>query len=196
MPFSHDTSAPARLATEDFVLRPITVADAALDYAAVMESRVVLRLWQQSSWPADDFTVDDNRTDLELMEKRHSAGEAFGYTVLSPNESECLGCVYVFAHDARFLAASDVTAVTDASWDRIDAAVYFWVRTSRVATGLDRSLLGHLRRWFADDWGFDDTVFVTSDLFTQQVQLIDSTDLELRFEIVEPDKPGRYLGYA
>ena len=56
--------------------------------------------------------------------------------------------------------------------------------------------MARLRRWFADDWGFDDTVFVTSNLFTQQVQLIESTDLELRFEIVEPDKPGRYLAYG
>jgi hypothetical protein len=187
---------PARFATGDFVLRPITVADAELDYAAVMESRALLRLWQQSTWPADDFTVEDNRADLEQMEQRHAAGVAFGYTMVSPDESACLGCVYVFAHDARFLAAADIAAVTDAAWDRIDAAVYFWVRASQLPIGLDRSLLDHLRRWFTDDWGFDDVVFVTSELFTQQVQLMEATDLELRFEIVEPDKPGRHLAYG
>ena len=196
MPFRDDTRPPARLVTADFVLRPITVADAVLDHAAVMESREVLRLWQQSSWPADDFTVEDNRIDLERMEQRHGAGNAFGYTVLSPDESECLGCVYVFAHDARFLAASEVAAVSDARWERIDAAVYFWVRTSTTPAGLDSALLACLRRWFRDDWGFDDVVFVTSELFGQQVDLIESTDLELRFEIMEPDKPSRFLAYG
>jgi hypothetical protein len=161
-----------------------------------MESRAALRLWQQSSWPADDFTVEDNRADLQRMEERHVAGVAFGYTVLSPDETRCLGCVYVFAPDARFLAVSDVAAVDGGRWDRIDAAVYFWVRTSTTADELDRSLLSCLRRWFRDDWGFEDVVFVTSELFTQQVQLIESTDLALRFEIVEPDKPSRYLAYG
>lgn len=177
-------------------MRPITVSDAALDHAAVMESRDALRLWEQSIWPADDFTVEDDRADLERMEERHVAGVAFGYTVLDPDESRCLGCVYVFAHDARFLAVSDITAVSGARWDRIDAAVYFWVRTSMTAGGLDRTLLGRLRQWFRDGWGFDDVVFVTSELFTQQVQLLATTDLELRFEIVEPDKPSRYLAYG
>lgn len=196
MPFRHDLTAPDRLTTDDFVLRAITVADAELDYAAVMESRDLLRLWQQSTWPADDFTVEDNRVDLHEMERRHTAGAAFGYTMLDHDESTCLGCVYVFAPDARFLAAATVTAVGEAAWDEIDAAVYFWVRTSMLSVGLDRALLGHLRRWFADDWGLDDVVFVTSELLTQQVQLIEGTDLELRFEIAEPDKPGHHLAYG
>lgn len=196
MPFSDSVCAPNRLATAQFVLRPIAAADALLDYEAVMESRLSLRRWQQSSWPADDFTVDDNRRDVERMEQRHRAGEAFGYTVLSPDESECLGCVYVFAHDARFLAAADIVAVGEARWDQIDAAVYFWVRTSRLTPGLDHLLLMRLRCWFADDWGFGTVVFVTSEPFTEQVELIESTGLELRFQIVEPDKPGRFLAYA
>jgi hypothetical protein len=196
VPFPRELTPPARLVTAEFVLRPITAADAELDHAALMESRELLRLWEQSTWPADDFTVEDNRADLEKMEQRHTAGVAFGYTMLSPDESACLGCVYVFAHDARFLAAADVVAVTDAAWDRIDAAVYFWVRASQLPRGLDRSLLDHLRRWFADDWGFDDVVFVTSELFTQQVHRLEATDLELRFELIEPGKPARYLAYG
>jgi hypothetical protein len=72
----------------------------------------------------------------------------------------------------------------------------FLVRTSKLVVGLDRSLLAHLRGWFADAWGLDEVVFGTSELFIQQVQLIESTDLELRFEIAEPDKPGRHLAYG
>ena len=196
MPFRADLAPPVGLTTESFVLRPITAADAALDHAAVMESRVELRTWEQSSWPDDDFTVEANRADLERMEQRHVDGVAFGFTMLRPDESECLGCVYVFAHDAAFLAASTVTAAGDARWDAIDAAVYFWVRTSLVADGLDRALLGQLRRWFAEEWRWSDVVFVVSELFAQQLAMIDETDLERRFEIVEPDKPARYWAYG
>ena len=39
-------------------------ADADMDYAAVMEGREYRRTWDQSTWPADDFTVAANRKDL------------------------------------------------------------------------------------------------------------------------------------
>jgi RimJ/RimL family protein N-acetyltransferase len=122
---------PAELRTDEFVLRPIRATDAELDYRAVMETREYLRLWEQSTWPADDFTVDANREDLVGLEERHDAHRAFTYTVLDPDGVECLGCVYV-----------------------------------------------------------------TSERFTQQADLIDSTDLILKFELLEPDKPGKYLVFG
>lgn len=196
MPFAHDLIAPERLATGEYVLRPITVDDAALDHAAVMATRDHLRLWEQSTWPEDGFTVADNRADLQRMEARHVAGDAFGYTMVDPGETECLGCVYVFPHDARFLAAADVTPLGDHRWDEIGAVVYFWVRGPRMDDGLDRRLLVDLRRWFADDWPLDRVVFVASEPFVHQVELLAGTDLELRFELREPDKPAPYFAFG
>jgi hypothetical protein len=196
MPFAPDLRAPVRFETDEYVLRPITVADAELDHAAVVATREHLRLWEQSSWPDDDFTVEANRDDLERMERRHLAGEAFGFTMLAPDEHDCLGCVYVFPHDARFLASADVAPLGDVEWDAVAAAVYFWVRADRMDDGLDRRLLADLKRWFADVWGLEPVVFVTSESFTQQLDLLHSTDLEPRFEIREPDKPAPYLAFG
>jgi len=53
--------APAGMAADAFMLRPIVVADAELDDAAVMESRESLRLREQSTWPEDVFAVEHNR---------------------------------------------------------------------------------------------------------------------------------------
>ncbi|WP_296197110.1 DUF5655 domain-containing protein [uncultured Microbacterium sp.] len=44
---------PTGLATDEFALRPIRASDASRDYTAVMETRVDLRIWEQSSWPED-----------------------------------------------------------------------------------------------------------------------------------------------
>ncbi|GAB2471558.1 hypothetical protein GCM10027063_10110 [Promicromonospora xylanilytica] len=199
---------PAELRTEEFVLRPITADDARLDHAAVMETREHLRLWEQSSWPEDDFTVEANRADLVDLEERHAAARAFTYTVLDPLRTECLGCVYVFPTNAAFLTRAAVTPVGDDEWARVQAVVYFWVRRSRVEagsetgletglqTGLDGRLLAALRAWFADAWGLERTVFVTNEQFTQQVDLIERTDLSRRFELVEPGKPGVYLVFG
>ncbi|HEU4849283.1 MAG TPA: hypothetical protein VFS93_02625 [Terrimesophilobacter sp.] len=72
--------------TDEFVLRPIVADDAELDHAAVMETREYLRLWEQSTWPEDDFTVEANRKDLVGLEQRHAAHRAFTYTVLEPGK--------------------------------------------------------------------------------------------------------------
>lgn len=188
-------SAPDGLATDDFILRPIVAADAELDYAAVMESRDYLLGWEQTGWPEEDFTVEANRDDLEKMERWHADGAGFSYTVMNPAETECLGCVYLRSTDARAYAGARVTPVGDHRWEDYEATVSFWVRRSRLGTATDRALLDALRAWLAKDWSFRGHLFVTSELFAQQVDMIGRTDLQLRFKIRQPDKPGRYLAY-
>lgn len=196
MPFKDSvTVVPHGLRTSEFTLRPIVAADAELDYAAVMDSRVHLRTWEQSGWPQDDFTLAANRADVEMLERRHADGTAFTYTVMDPAGTQCLGCVYLMATDARMFHGARITPATDRAWDTYDAAVYFWVRSSRLGTATDRALLETLRTWLARDWAFGGHLFVTHEQFTPQVELIGGTDLELRFEIEEPGKPGRYLAY-
>ena len=67
---------PHGFSTDRFLIRPVTVADAQLDFDAVMSSKEFLRTWEQASWPEDDFTVEANRADLDKMETRHEAGYA------------------------------------------------------------------------------------------------------------------------
>jgi hypothetical protein len=196
MPFDPDLVAPTGLRTAEFVLRPIAIADAERDFAAVMESRDYLRLWEQSTWPADDFTIDENRADLEGLAERHRDRRAFTFTVSDPEDTACLGCVYVFPTDAAFLAKSSVTALGDLSWDDVDAVVYFWVRASRMETGMHERLLDALRRWFDETWRLNETVFVTNERFERQRELLDATDLQRRFELREPVKAGVYLAFG
>jgi len=187
---------PDELRTEQFVLRPITADDAERDYAALMETRELLRLWEQSTWPADDFTVEANREDLIGLETRHREGRAFTYTVVDPADTEALGCVYVFPITANFLAKATVTPTGERRWADVDAVVYFWMRSSAMQLGLDAALLAAVRSWFREVWKTERTVFVTNEQFTQQLGLLQSTDLQLEFELVEPDKPGRYLVFG
>jgi hypothetical protein len=197
VPFSESTQpVPEELRTDEFALRPIVADDAEMDYAAVMETREYLRLWRQSTWPEDDFTVEANRKDLVDLEQRHTARRAFTYTVLDPEGSRCLGCVYVFPTSATFLANSTVTPVGDDQWAEVDAVIFFWARLSAMATGMDERLLAALRTWFMDEWKLAKTVFVTSEQFTQQVSLLNHTDLKLKFELREPGKPQKRLVFG
>ncbi len=187
---------PAELRTEQFVLRPIVADDSEADYDAVMETREYLRLWQQSTWPEDDFTVEANRKDLVELERRHVERRAFTYTVLAPDGTECLGCVYVFPPSAAFLMKSTVTPVGDDDWADVDAVVFFWARASQMETGMDERLLAALRAWLNEEWKLHRAVFVTNEQFKQQVDLIGSTNLSLKFELLEPGKRGKFLAFG
>jgi hypothetical protein len=189
-------SAPAGLRTPRFVLRPLLGSDAELDYDAVMESREFLRKWEQSTWPEDNFTVEGNREDLLKHERQHVEGEAFTYTVMSLDETECLGCVYVLPPDAKMWSGANVTNLGADSWSECDATVLFWVRKSRLAEGLDRALLDSLLAWLKREWSFTAPVIVTNEQFDQQVATIESTNLGRRFELRVPGNPGAFLAYA
>lgn len=197
MPFPPDLAAPPGLTTAELLLRPITADDAERDHAAVMESREALRVWEQTGWPADDFTVAENRADLDGLEQRHAEHRAFTYTVLDPAGTTCLGCVYVMPPDARMYDGAHVVPVAaEDRWEDVGAAVYFWVRASRLAAGTDLVLLASLRDWFRDGWGLDRIVVVTPEDLAQQVATVEDAGLRLRFTVTERDKPGRYLAYG
>jgi hypothetical protein len=187
---------PAVLRTAEFALRPIVAGDAELDYAAVMETREYLRLWRQSAWPQDDFTVEENRKDLAECEERHLAGRAFTYTVLSPDGTECLGCVYVYPTRATFLARAAVTPVGGEAWADVEAVVFFWARLPQVQAGMDERLLAALRAWFTGQWKLTRVLYATSEPFTQQVDLLHSVGLKVKFELQEPGKPRKRLAFG
>jgi hypothetical protein len=180
--------APQGTQTDEFLLRPIVAGDAALDYEAVMESTEFLRRWEQTGWPEDDFTVEANRADLARMEQRHNEAQSFTYTVMNPTETQCLGCVYVTPSDARLFAKAKLVAVGDDRWSDFEAGTHFWIRTSRIADGLDRRLLDTLDRWFVHDWRLERYVFVSSVQCPEQAALIESTGRRVRFELEYRDR--------
>lgn len=169
------------LRTECFVLRPITVADSERDYEAVMESREYLRKWEQSTWPEDDFTVEDNRGDLIDLATWNADRRACSYTVLDWSESMCLGCLYIFPTDAKFLLESVITPVGGDEWIDFDAGVYDWVRKSQMDAGKDAEFFSLLRNWLAGEWGFDKYLFATNEQFVEQEKLFRRSDMSLRF---------------
>lgn len=196
MAFNDDFHAPDELRTDEFLLRPILASDAQLDYEAVMESKEFLRQWEQSSWPEDDFTVDANREDLAKLERRHTDGESFTYTVMNPTETQCLGCVYIFPTTARLFSKAQISAVDGARWSAYEAAVYFWIRKSRLADRLDRRLLEALGPWLEHEWNIEHHLIVTNEQFAQQVAMIERINLQLKFQLTFPNEPGKSLAYA
>ncbi len=188
--------APDALRTERFLLRPIRASDAEADHAAVMETRELLLAWEQTGWPAEDFTVAANRDDLVRLARSHDAGESFTYAVLDPTSDDYLGCVYVMPTSAAPFAAARIVATDGGRWTDHDAAVYFWLRASRSTDALDAALLDTLDDWFRDAWLLERYLLLTSERVGRHVALMEATGRTLRFELTYPDKPGKELAYS
>ena len=138
-----DVEIPAGFETPEFRVRPITVADAEKDYEAVMESMEIIHASLFSdSWPTESFTLEENRRDLANKELRFERRTSFTYTVVSPDESQVLGCVYI-----------------NKGQRGPDAAVFMWVRASAHDAGLDPVLEAAVREWMERDWPFEWVVY-------------------------------------
>ena len=91
-----DFDPPAGLDTERMHLEVLRPEVAELDYRAFMSSVDHLqRTLHWGSWPSEDMTVEDNAKDLVRHAREFEAREAYAYTVLAPDGSECLGCLYM-----------------------------------------------------------------------------------------------------
>jgi len=166
---------PETRRTARLFLRPLAAADAERDYDAVMSSAPELRRWSQSGWPAEDFTLAENRADLERHEREHRERVAFTYTVLDPPGARCLGCVYVQPPGAELASRCEGAARP--------ATVGSWLRTSRLATYFDHHLLYGLRSWLGSEWAFDRVLFPVVRDESRQAELLRQAGLALAFDI-------------
>jgi len=83
-------------------------------------------------------TVADNLVDLGWHQKEFELRRSFAYTVVAPDDSQVLGCVYINPSETH------------------DAHVWMWVRRAAWEEGLDPLLEGTLRDWLAREWTFQD----------------------------------------
>ena len=139
-----DFNIPKTLENEKFRLRMLTVNDVVKDYDAVMTSIARLKkvFGPKTRWPTG-LTLEQDLIDLGWHHSEFQQRKSFAYTVMSPTESECLGCVYCNPTRKR----------------GYDAAVYLWVRDSEIEKGLDPILFHAVKEWLANDWPFQKVAY-------------------------------------
>ncbi len=177
-----DAAVPHGVLTEQLRLEPLTTRHGALDYAAVILSRTMLRTWSGSDWPADDFTLDDNLSDLARHEREHQERLAFTYTVLSPDGKSCLGCVYLVPNTVALLEPR-----------AMDALARFWLAAPLAGSGLDGLLLSTLRRWLRDEFAFGRVLYHANSRDTGQLHLLRGAGLTERAAASIPGRGGLFV---
>ena len=130
---------PGEFATAKFTLRMLSIDDVEKDFEAVTSSAArVSKVWPDSGWPAG-LTLRQNLIDLGWHEKEFQNRSSFAYTMVAPDESQVLGCVYFYPTDKA----------------EYDAEVFLWVRESEAATDLDKALFETVQQWLMSDWPFE-----------------------------------------
>ena len=137
---------PTVLEHPRFRLRMLTIHDLIRDYEAVMVSVEHLQATYSAIWGADwpaGLTLEEDLIDLGWHQREFTLRTSFAYTMMAPDESRCLGCLYI--NPTRKAGH--------------DASITMWVRADELASGLDAILEAEARRWIAKDWPFSNRAF-------------------------------------
>ncbi len=135
-----DFQIPETLEADKFRLRMLTIRDIDLDYEAVMSSIIHLQETQpfgpDHKWPTKKLTHEQDLIDLGWHQKEFQNKTSFAYTVMSLDESICLGCLYIYPPPNS----------------EYDAMIMMWVRESDKS--LDEKLFNAVKQWVSDEWPF------------------------------------------
>jgi hypothetical protein len=129
---------PTAMAGERFVLEPLGSQHNDSDYEAWTSSMDHIHAtpgFEDAAWPRE-MTLEENQADLERHAREFELRDAFTFTVLEPDSSRVIGCVYIYPSDRP----------------ECDADVRSWVRATHA--DLDGPLRRGVAAWLARDWPF------------------------------------------
>ncbi len=134
---------PEKLETSKFRIRKLCAKDVYLDYMAVMSSIDIIRQTRGGSWPTPELSFEDDLIDLSWHQREFEHGSSFAYTVMSLDETECMGALYFYPPGFRKEAP-----------EGSDVDVSFWVTQKGYDQGLYPELYRTVKDWLAKDWPF------------------------------------------
>jgi len=148
-----DFVVPDTLENEHFRIRMLSVNDVVKDYDAVMTSIEHLnKMHPTSNWPTKDLTFEQDLIDLGWHQKEFQMRSSFAYTVVSLDENQVLGCLYI-----------NPTKKGD-----FNARITMWVRASEIDKGLDPILFDSVKKWISEDWPFEKVAYLGRQISLEQ----------------------------
>ena len=153
-----DFKIPEMFQNEHFRIRMLSVNDVVKDYDAVMSSIDHLQgvFGPNSKWPSKDLSFEQDLIDLGWHQKEFQIRSSFAYTVVSLDESEVVGCLYIFP-----------TKKGD-----YNASITMWVRASEVGNGLDSTLFDSVKKWISEEWSFKKVAYPGREISWEQWELM------------------------
>lgn len=149
----HNFLPPQKLETDDFIARKLCASDVYLDYLAVMSNIEIIRKTRGGDWPTKELSFEDDLIDLAWHQREFEHGSSFAYTVMNKDQTECLGCFYLYPPGFR-----------DSASENSDVDVSFWVIKSAYENGLYRELYFSLKNWLEENWPFKNVYWSNKEI--------------------------------
>lgn len=152
---------PDTLENEHIRIRMLTIHDVVKDYDAVMTSIDHLQgvFGPTSSWPAKDLTLEQDLIDLAWHHKEFQRRSSFAYTVVALDESQVIGCLYIYP-----------TTKLD-----YEATVTMWVRSSVLDQGMDDILYSTVKKWLEEEWPFNKVAYPGREISWEAWDLLEES---------------------
>ena len=167
---SDEVPIPELFQAKEFIFWPLRASDVELDFDAVVSSSLMLRAWSQSDWPIDGFTLEENLDDLQRHEQEHLDKKAFTYTIMNPDETFCLGCIYINPQNQEIVDLG-ICQLPAKEKEPFVASVGYWIRESHATKEFSITILKEIIQWLDSEWYFNCIVFpvaITDSMQTQQ----------------------------
>jgi hypothetical protein len=140
---------PAEHEGEGFRIFPTDSDFHQSDYEAVMRNKENLRLWSQSSWPEEHFSLEENKSDLELHMQDNQSHSAYGYMIYSQDLKDCYGSLYINSlrpiPDNYLMTPNEVEAL-----DFFDLRVDYWI--TEEIPGMEELMTKEIYAWIQEVW--------------------------------------------
>ena len=134
---------PLQLKHPKFIARKLCASDAYLDYLAVMSSIELIQKTRGGNWPQPNLSFEDDMIDLAWNQREFENRSSFAFTIMNHEETECLGCFYLYPVGFRGEAPDDS-----------DVDVSFWVTQTAHDQGLYEELYLAIKEWIKKEWPF------------------------------------------
>ena len=134
-------AAPEFLKLSEFSFQKLSAKHVYLDYLAVMSSINLIRETRGGSWPTPALSFADNLIDLAWHQREFERQHSFAFTILSPDEATCLGCLYFYPPGFRKPAPKGA---------QVD--VSFWVSQQAFEMGLFGKVREAIQTWLTEAW--------------------------------------------
>lgn len=139
-----DFEIPTLLEEKPFIIRPISVADAELDFDAIRKSIDHLKgVLGDPDWPDKYITLEEDQESLVMHEKDFQLREGFTYAIMNMDETKELGCLYIYP----------------ARVNKYDAEIVFWLRKDFFTVDYDLQLYNLVGDWLKKSWPFEKVVY-------------------------------------
>lgn len=189
--FNHPV--PQTLKGNQWQLRPLSQAHAALAYEAILIYPTALIPQSREPHPTESYTWQNHIQRLKTVEQEQQTYKSFSYIVLNKAATKCLGVVGIMPLRPFLYYNNAPTHLIIRAGDNA-AMISYWLAPCPDDSAFACEFIQALQRWFNRNWEFDDYFFRINPSDSHCLATLADTGLNAQFSLKVP--PDNYVFYS